>query len=167
MGRLANLWYTPPMKIYRTPNEYRIVLLPFILVFISFGLFAVGQAFGKIAEVIALFCIALVWYKYLITTHTVEISDEKDISLRSYLSTIVVPGENIERLLDYNFILLVVHTNGRNSLVSLINNFKALKDQLRNINPNIQHVNYNERIEKEQNILTLYVKMILQFLIYR
>ena len=59
MGRLADLWYTPTMKIYRTSNEYRIVLLPFILVFISFGLFAVGQAFGKIGEVIALFCIAM------------------------------------------------------------------------------------------------------------
>jgi hypothetical protein len=130
-------------------------------------LFAVGQAFGKIAEVIALLFIAAVWYKYLITTHTVEISDQKAVTLKSYLSTIVVPGKDIERLLDYNFFLQVVHTNGQNSLIALISNFEALKGHLRNINQNIQYVSYENLLNKEHNSWTLYVKMMLQFLICR
>lgn len=155
------------MKIYRTSTEYKIVLLPFILVIISFVLFAVGQAFGKIAEVIALVFIALVWYKHLITTHTVEISDEKDIRLKSYLSTIVVPGKDVERLLDYNFILQIVHSNGQNNLLPLIGSFEALKGHLRNVNQNVQYVSTNDLMEKEQNSWVLYVKMIVQFLIHR
>jgi hypothetical protein len=153
--------------IYKTSKEYRIIIIPIVLLLLSLGIYLFGQAFGTIGKAMAFFLVAFIWYKYLGTTHTVEIIINDSVNLKSHLSTIAISGQDILKIYDYNLILLIKHANGRNSIISLIDNFGSLKSQLKKINPSSQYFSYNDLIEEEQKTWNLFFRIIIQFILYR